>query len=311
MHSSRSMDYYLLHYTQMKYPKHVAKLISRSMLYAAAVVVWLLPAWINAADETIHFYPVSREVVEIRLGMYGGNNAHREATLKEMFVEAGCDGQHISEQPVKESKVPNVICYLPGSSKSVIIVGAHFDRAPEGDGVVDNWSGASLLPSLYESLKIEPHRHTYIFIGFTDEERGEVGSHFYAQKMSKEQVATTDAMVNMDTLGLGPTEVWASHSDKRLTGALAYIAQRLKVPIAGIDVEEVGSTDSEQFAERKIPRITIHSLTQATWNARILHTPKDKLSAMRLDDYYQTYRLLAAYLGYLDQVAGTPAESKP
>jgi Zn-dependent M28 family amino/carboxypeptidase len=68
---------------------------------------------------------------------------------------------------------------LPGSSDQVIIVGAHFDRVPEGDGVVDNWSGASLLPSLYEAVKNEPRKHTYIFIGFTDEEQGEVGSRFY------------------------------------------------------------------------------------------------------------------------------------
>ncbi|HKM82553.1 MAG TPA: M28 family peptidase [Candidatus Acidoferrum sp.] len=223
-----------------------------------------------------------------------------------MFTEAGCNEQHLSEQPVKGSKLPNVICILPGSSDKVIIVGAHFDHVSEGDGVVDNWSGASLLPSLYEAVKDEPHKHTYIFIGFTDEEQGEVGSHFYAHHMSKEQVAATDAMVNMDTLGLAPTEVWASHSDKRLTGVLFYIAKQLNMPLQGVNVEQIGSTDSEQFAERKIPSITIHSLTQETWNARILHTSNDKLSVMRLDDYYQTYRLLAAYLAFLDQVAGSP-----
>ncbi len=68
---------------------------------------------------------------------------------------------------------------LPGRSDRVIIVGAHFDRVADGDGVVDNWSGASLLPSLYEAVKLEPRRHTYIFVGFTDGEEGEVGSHFY------------------------------------------------------------------------------------------------------------------------------------
>jgi len=249
------------------------------------------------------YSPVSREVVEGRLGKYTGNNKQRETTLKQMFAEAGCDDQHLSEQPVKGSKLPNIICLLPGTSDKVIIVGAHFDRVSEGDGVVDNWSGASLLPSLYETVKIEPRRHTYIFIGFTDEEQGEVGSRFYVRQMTKEQVATTDAMVNMDTLGLAPTEVWASHSDKRLTGALAYVARQLNVPITGVNVDQIGSTDAEQFAERKIPRITIHSLTQETWNARILHTSKDKISAMRLDDYYQTYRLLAAYVIFLDQVA--------
>jgi Zn-dependent M28 family amino/carboxypeptidase len=280
----------------------------QSRLCAAAATAILLHTWIVATAEKVRFSLVSREGVEARLRKYTGDNKQREATLKQMFTEAGCDGQHISEQPVKGSKLPNVICFLPGSSDKVIIVGAHFDRVSEGDGVVDNWSGASLLPSLYEAVKIEPRKHTYIFIGFTDEEKGLVGSRFYARRMTKEQVAATDAMVNMDTLGLAPSEVWATHSDGRLIGALASIAKQLNVPIAGVNVDKIGSSDAESFAERNIPRITVHSLTQETWNAGILHTSKDKLSVMRLDDYYQTYRLLAAYVAYLDQIADIPQE---
>jgi Zn-dependent M28 family amino/carboxypeptidase len=192
---------------------------------------------------------------------------------------------------------------LPGSSEKIIIVGAHFDRVSEGDGVVDNWSGASLLPSLFEAVKVEPRKHTYIFIGFTEEEKGEIGSHYYARQMTREQVAATDAMVNMDTLGLAPTEVWATHSDKDLISRLVKIARFLNAPVTAANVERIGGdTDSEQFAEGKIPSITIHSLTQKTWDAHILHSSKDKLSAMNLDDYYQTYGLLAAYVAYLDQI---------
>src|SRR5262249_6806300 len=138
---------------------------------------------------------------------------------------------------------------------------------------------------------------------FTDEEKGLIGSRFYARQMTKEQVAATEAMVNMDTLGLASTEVWVSHSDKSLTNALAFIAKQLNAPLAGVNIDQVGTTDAEQFSERKIPRITIHSLTQETWNAHVLHTSKDQLSAIHLDDYYQTYHMLAAYLAYLDQLA--------
>jgi len=281
--------------------------MQRSKLCAAAATVLLLHAWIVATSETLQFSLVSQEGVEDRLRKYTGDNKQRETTLKQMFTDAGCDGQHISEQSVKGSKLPNVICVLPGSSDKVIIVG--FDRVSEGDGVVDNWSGASLLPSLYEAVKIKPRKHTYIFIGFTDEEKGLVGSHYYVRQMTKEQVAAADAMVNIDTLGLASTEAWASHSDKVLYGALIYIARQLNVPLDGINVDQIGSSDAESFTERKIPRITIHSLTQETWNARILHTSKDKLSAVRLDDYYETYRLLAAYIAYLDQVVGLPVKT--
>jgi len=280
----------------------------RSRLNSLLIVLLLLSA-VGATPRTLRYNLLSREVIEGRLQTYKGNNQEREAMLKQLFVEAGCDDSHLSEQPVKGSKLPNVVCVVPGSSDRVIIVGAHFDHVSEGDGVVDNWSGASLLPSLYQAVKIEPRKHTYIFIGFTDEEKGEVGSHFYARQMTKEQVATTDAMINMDTLGLAPTEVWVSHSDKNLTGALVYVAKQLNAPVAGTNVDQIGTTDSVQFSDRKIPSITIHSLTQESYNAHIIHSQKDRLSAMRIEDYYQTYKLLSAYIVFLDEALAGPVES--
>jgi Zn-dependent M28 family amino/carboxypeptidase len=243
---------------------------------------------------------VSRKIVEARLGQYGGDNARREATLRQMLADAGCDGKHLSEESVPDSTLPNVICLLPGRSKRLIIVGAHFDRVPEGDGVVDNWSGASLLPSLYEAIKKESHKHTFIFIGFTDEERGEVGSRFYAKQMTEERIAATDAMVNMDALGLARTQIWDGHSDQTLSKGLAFVAKRLNLRVTNTKVEHV-STDADRFAERRIPCITVHSITEETWSAHILHTSKDKLSVVRFDDYYETYCLLAAYLDFLDK----------
>jgi Zn-dependent M28 family amino/carboxypeptidase len=285
--------------------------IYRSRFRVTAVLILLVHSWICGMGQNVQYQPVSRAAVESRLGRYTGSNKQREASLKQMFTDAGCDDQHISEQPVKGSKLPNVICTLPGSSEQVIIVGAHFDRVSEGEGVVDNWSGASLLPSLYEAVKGLPRKHTFIFIGFTDEEQGLVGSSFYARQMSKEQIAATSAMVNMDTLGLASTEIWGSHADKRLNGAIAYVAKQLNVPISSVNVEGIGaSADSESFADRKIPSITIHSLTPQAWKAGILHSNKDKLSAIRLDDYYESYRLIAAYIAFLDQ-STVPAQIAP
>ena len=122
-----------------------------------------------------------------------------------------------------------------------------------------------------------------------------MGSHFYVQKLTKEQVAATDAMVNMDTLGLGPTLVWGSHSDQFLVGALGYIAKRWHAPVSIVDVDEVGSTNSEQVAVRKIPHYGSF-IDAETVGCRIIHSSNDRIAAVRLDDYYQTYGLLAAYL---------------
>ncbi len=278
--------------------------IQRSWLRVCLLILMLcaiLPA------QTAQGKPVSRELVEARLQKYIGDDAQRESTLKQMLTEAGCDDGHLSEQAVKGSQLPNVVCVLPGRTNATIIVGAHFDHILKGDGVIDNWSSASLLPSLYEAIKLQAHKHTYIFVGFTGEESGLVGSRFYTRRMTREEAAAIDAMVNMDALGLGPAEIWAGHADHQLSGAMAYVASQLNMPVSEVKVDDA-IADSEPFASRKIPSITIHSVTPGTRN--ILHTPKDKISAVRFDHYYQTYRLLLAYIAFLDDMPRMAAKSR-
>lgn len=241
---------------------------------------------------------VPRETLQRRLALYKGNDTRREAALKELFVEAGCPAGNLSEQPVPGRKQPNVVCTLPGSSADTIIVGAHFDHVADGDGVVDNWSGASLLPSLVQSLFALPHRHTFVFIGFTGEEEGLIGSSFYAKQLSKEQLARIEAMVNLDTLALGPTKVWVSQSDPRLVNALAGVAQLMKLPIGGMNINSFGESDEESFIAQHVCTITVHTLTPET--IHVLHRPDDNPSAVKFNDYYDTFHLLAAYLAVLD-----------
>jgi hypothetical protein len=60
------------------------------------------------------------------------------------------------------------------------------------------------------------------------------------------------------------------------------------------------SADSEPFFTADIPAITIHSVTMDTWN--VLHTSRDTLERVKLNDYYETYRLVTGYLVFLDQL---------
>lgn len=226
-----------------------------------------------------------------------GNNSQRETEIKKLFIESGCKGSHLYEQAVRKLP-PNVICVLAGQTDDVILVAAHTDKVDRGDGVVDNWSSASLLPSLYQSLNAKPRRHTYVLIGFTGEEKGLLGSNYYVHQLTAGERKKIVAMVNMDTLGLGPTKVWASHADKVLLNALSQTAAGMKLPLGAMNVDGLGTADSESFAEFKIPRITIHSVTQQTWP--ILHSDRDRLAAIRMDDYYNSYLLIAGYLAYLD-----------
>jgi len=250
------------------------------------------------AQVPLEFRTLSRDAIEVRLQSFSVKNAQREITLKQLFLQSGCKDDKLTEQVVRKSLPPNLICVLPGQTDQVIVVGAHSDHVEKGDGVADNWSGAALLPSLYYALSASPRRHTYYFVAFTDEEGGMVGSEYYMNKFPADQRTRISAMVNLDTLGLGPTEVWASRSDNVLLDALAQAAFNLKMDVTAMNVEEVGSTDSEVFARYKIPRITLHSVTQETWP--ILHSTRDKLDVVKMNDYYQSYQLISGYLTYLD-----------
>jgi Zn-dependent M28 family amino/carboxypeptidase len=251
-----------------------------------------------AQGAKIEFNPVERATVEARLKQAAQKNPERELTLKGLFEEAGCRGDRLIEQPVKRSQQPNIICTLPGEGGGTIVIGGHFDFSGSGEGVVDNWSGAALLPSLYEALAGQARRHTLVFVGFTDEERGLTGSNYYVHELSQEQIAQVRAMVNLDSLGLSATKIWLSASDKKLAGMLAAVAASMKLPLTGLNIGAVGTTDSTSFAKKKIPVVALHSVTQETLS--VLHSAKDSIAAVRMDDYYETYRLVAAYLAFLD-----------
>ena len=105
-------------------------------------------------------------------------------------------------------------------------------------------------------------------------------------------------MINLNSLGLSPTKLWLHGSDRRLLDLLAAVAASLSAPLGVMNIEQTGSSDSASFAKRKIPVVALHSVTPET--LQILHTPKDQLNAIQRDDYYETYRLAAAYLAYLD-----------
>jgi hypothetical protein len=90
-----------------------------------------------ATAEELRYSQLSKDAIETRVRQYGGKDSQREQTLKRLFQDAGCS-EHLTEQSVKGSQLPNVICVLPGSSNRTIIVGAHFDHDSSGDGVVDN-----------------------------------------------------------------------------------------------------------------------------------------------------------------------------
>ncbi len=226
----------------------------------------------------IHFGTIDKSIVEARLRAVPQTNEARELALRKSFEEVGCSGAKLNDQVVNHVKAPNLICELAGDLDSTIIVGAHSDLIDRGHGIVDNWSGCAMLPTLYQSLKSFPRRHRIVFIAFTAEEKGMVGSAFYVKQMSKSDLQKTSAMVNLDSLGLSSTKVELTRADKGLTAALAGVARSMNVPLHAVDVHQVGRSDSDSFQDKKVPTVNIHSVTTETWP--VLHSARDRLDAI-------------------------------
>ncbi|MGC8792182.1 MAG: M28 family metallopeptidase [Bryobacteraceae bacterium] len=268
----------------------------------------LLAAALLAQSVSIQFKSVDRTILSNRLSQVSTNNAERAQRLLQMFREAGCTGDRLREQQVKGSKVPNVICTHPGQSEDMIVVGARLDWwGSAGQGVVDNWSGAVLLPTLYQSLPDGPRRHTFVFVGFSDRESSAEGSRQFVRQLSREQRERVRAMIQLTSLGTAPARVWMKQSDPKLINDLARVAAAMKVPVTGVNIEEeIPKDDAAAFRDVKIPTLSMYSLTAET--APVLGTARDTVEAIRPGDYYDTYRLLAAYLMLLDATLSPPAQ---
>jgi hypothetical protein len=63
----------------------------------------------------VTYRAASRAVVQARLQKYGGSNQQRESTLKQLFGEAGCDDQHLSEQQVKDRSCRMSFVFCPAA----------------------------------------------------------------------------------------------------------------------------------------------------------------------------------------------------
>jgi aminopeptidase YwaD len=117
----------------------------------------------------------------------------------------------------RESPSFNVIGILPGSDPKLkseaIVIGAHYDHlgrggegslaAREGDihhGADDNASGVAGLIELARMFSSHKLRRTVVFIAFSGEEEGLIGSSFYVNHPVV-PLTNTVAMINMDMIG--------------------------------------------------------------------------------------------------------------
>jgi Iap family predicted aminopeptidase len=251
-----------------------------------------------AWSQTIYADVLTPQQIEQRLRSAPQSNQDRQQAITQMFRDAGCPSEQLELRPLKHSKFANVVCTVPGTTGQVIVAGAHFDHTTAGTGIVDNWSGASMIAAVMQSLLSEPRRHTFVFVAFAREEEGLWGSRDFVARLDGEEAANIRAMVNIDSLGLGPIAVWRSHADPSLFDMAEQTAGILKTKLDVVDVDGEGDGDSSSFRDKKVAVIDFHSVRPETFH--ILHSKEDTFGAVRMADYVDSFKFLASYLGYID-----------
>jgi hypothetical protein len=132
----------------------------------------------------------------------------------------------------------NVVCVLRGSDPlrrdSALAFTAHFDHlgvaSPDerGDsiynGFSDNAAGVAMLLAIAQALQrdAEPPRHSVLFLFFTGEERGLLGSDYYVSHPLW-PLNTTIGVINLDA-GAPPARVWSWRIAGGEGSALSHLA---------------------------------------------------------------------------------------
>ncbi|PHR73611.1 MAG: peptidase M28 [Lutibacter sp.] len=137
----------------------------------------------------------------------------------------------------------NVLAYIDNKAENTIIIGAHYDHLGYGgegslyrgeeklihNGADDNASGVSVMLNLASKLRNTNTSNNYLFMAFSGEEIGLLGSNFFVKNATLE-LENVNYMINMDMVGklkedkslavygTGTAAVWTKTIDSLNTG---------------------------------------------------------------------------------------------
>ncbi|MGV3722893.1 MAG: M28 family peptidase [Actinomycetota bacterium] len=169
----------------------------------------------------------------------------------------------------KSAPAPNVVGYLEGSDpqlkKQVVIYSAHYDhigrRSGEGDtvfnGAWDNASGtAEVLEVASTFARLEPRpKRSVLFLFVTGEEKGLLGSDYYARR-PRFPIEDTAANINLDMteiFGIGKELVPQGAERSTLMRSCEAVAKELGLKIGKDPTPELNVfTRSDQFSFVKV-----------------------------------------------------------
>ena len=187
------------------------------------------------------------------------------------------------------AEAANVVGILPGSNAAFdgqsAVLGAHLDHLGTGwpdvhagdegkvhPGADDNASGVAVMLELARVLAAgdRPPR-TIVFVAFTGEEAGRLGSKHYVAHPAR-PLAKTEGMINLDTVGrLGGQKITALGTGTATEWQHIFRGASFVTGVESRSVpESLESSDQVSFTEQNVPAVQIFTAAHADY-----HRPSD------------------------------------
>lgn len=284
----------------------------------------------NGSDgRTIPILQIKRQPVDTILTAVRGTGlaAAEKAIDESLTPQSGLlDGWRIRGEILverRETQARNVLAVLEGTGAEgiapteTVVVGAHYDHLGFGGsesaapgveaihhGADDNASGTALLIEVARQLAAGgrlPRR--VLFVAFSGEERGLLGSAHYA---ANPVIALTDtvAMVNLDMVGRMEGDKLIIHGTGTGSG-LDALVDRLTAA-HGFSVTKdpggFGPSDHASFYAKKIPVLHVFSGTHGDY-----HRPTDTAEKINYDGMVRIARMVTDAVRELATAAERPA----
>ena len=264
----------------------------------------------GAGDEGSHrklpVYFCTRSAIEPALKeMLGKDLAAIEAEIDADLVPRSAElgnWKALGETNVvqKKAEVKNVVAVLEGEgplADETIVVGAHYDHLGMGgagslapwttdihNGADDNASGTATLLEVARRLATtaQKPRRRIVFIAFTGEERGLLGSAHYVRQ-PRFPLENTVAMFNLDMVGRLTDEklmVYGTGTAKEFEPLVEKLCQHYNFKLTK-HPGGFGPSDHSSFYAKKIPVLHLFTGTHSDYHRPSDDSPKINVEGMR------------------------------
>ncbi|MBR4918289.1 MAG: M28 family peptidase [Bacteroidales bacterium] len=194
----------------------------------------------------------------------------------------------------------NVCAYIPGTEvpDSIVVIGAHYDHLGQmGEDIMfpgchDNASGTATMLDMAHYFKAHPLRYTTIFVAFSGEEAGLMGSSFFVRD-SLFDFSKVKLMLNLDLLCGGDDGFMVVNSQadntKDFYNALVELNKK-KHSVKEIKSRpNAANSDHYPFAKKGMPAVFVYTLGGRTGG---YHQPDDTPENASLTQYHSIVSLL-------------------